>query len=168
MTPASKFPLQSIDYTSSRRLLFETTAQFSKTSQVSFSRSCMRKPEASLIWWKRFHPFHETWGKGEWTKAGWLAGAGGELLMICSKKLKYPSFHDEDDDSDADDDEGDDADDIWCWCFEVASTTLQVWPQPPLDLIYQANAETAAPKTFKEEKTQLGYPSFRDILGSKY
>ncbi len=32
--------------------------------------------------------------------------------MICSKKLKYPSFHDEDDDSDADDDEGDDADDI--------------------------------------------------------
>ena len=61
--------------------------------------------------------------------------------MICNKTLKYPSFHDEDDDSDADDDEGDDADDIWCWCFEV-------WPQPPLDLIYQANAETAAPEDF--------------------
>lgn len=35
---------------------------------------------------------------------------------------------------------------------------------PPLfGLRYQANGETAAPNASKEEKTQLGHPSFRDM-----
>ena len=89
-----------------------------------------------------------------------------------SKKQKHPSFHDEDDDGDADDDDSDDADDIalkWpqppykCGPNPPLEKSDFFRGRPPLELIYHANAETAAPNTSKEEKTQLGYPSFCDL-----
>ena len=75
-------------------------------------------------------------------------------------------------DGDAGDDDGDDAADIalkWpqppykCGPNPPLEKSDFFSGSPPLDLIYHANAETAAPNTSKEEKTQLGYPSFCDL-----
>ena len=65
----------------------------------------------------------------------------------------------------------------WWWCIEVAlnhptsavptppstSLTFSRVAPPLFGLRYQANGETAAPNASKEEKTQLGHPSFRDM-----
>ncbi len=74
----------------------------------------------------------------------------------------------EDDDGDADDGDDDALNPPQPPYKCGPSPPWKVWffkgAPPPLDLIFQAtkNGETAAPNTSKEEKTQLGYPSFRD------